>query len=459
MTKGIGKGLGTPWQSPHRGSNPVGSPDRVRYATDNAPIRGPKPKGPGGSGNGGGQSGGGDGRGRGRASITPIRMVQAALRGTTGTQDFTIEGFGTPVAALFVVGNGGVSQTPTDGARPSIGATDGTNHWVISVTDRHGQASSDLERRAATDEVIMILTAGGGVLQEANFDSFITDGVRINLAVTDGGLRAVTCYLVGGTDVTAAVGSGPLGDSSATVTFTPNLEMNALIMGTTLDLIDDVADVSGVIEVGFGTWDGSTVLQNSYHWTGIDNQASGDPRSKVRNDKIFSRAGTQFATLENITSTQFDMTSSADDNTGMGIGWLAINLGSKGEAWTGVETMPTSTGNHVISGVGFKPSFGMFCATMIDTLTTQQIDDTAGAFAISGFNVNEEFCHSWANEDASATTDTQSVTRDVAIDLDDDDGTDGFEGTFSSFTNDGAIINFSIVPGTARLWPTLFMKI
>ena len=390
---------------------------------------------------------------------SPIQPVRVALRATTGTQDFTVSGFGTPVAAFFVFDN-----TPTDALaktdiRGSIGATDGTNQWVMAGSVRSAVTDTDTFRRAATDEVIMLLnTTTGAVIAEANFDSWVTDGVRINVTVTVASAPLLTVYLIGGFGVTAAVGSGALAGISAVKTFTPNLETNALLVAHTGLAMDDTARAQRFLALGFGSWDGATVLQASYAHTSVDAVAVTDVRARADAAKIVTFHDTRTATLGNITSTEFDLTSSANDLTGTDIGYLAINLGASRKAWVGTLTTPTTTGEKAFSGMGFSPSTGLLIPNMMTTDATGETDAKAGAFAISGFTAAAAFCQSWADEDAETVTDAQSLTDDKAVNLDADDGTDAFECDFTSFDVGGVTLDFTITDGASRLWPALFMR-
>ncbi len=414
-----------------------------------------RPKDPGGPDKRPGKGGGGKRRPA-SAAGSMIRMVQATLRATTGTQDFTVAGFGTCVAALFIMSTATTIGLPRNNLMASVGAADGTNQWVCTGTHTHNVSIGTSDRRGATDEVLMFINSSGSVVQEANFDSFITDGVRINLAVTDGFTRAVTVYLIGG-GATAACGTGALGGSGATVTFAPGIESDVLIIAhMTLHAIDDTVKDASSFGLGYGTWDGATILQSSF--IGINaNTTEGDPRAQVTDDTIVAFHDTRQATLGNITTTEFDLTSSADDLTGADIGFLSINIGAA-TAWTGILTSPTTTGEHAFTGVGFTPKFGMITTTMLTDLDVVEVDAKAGAYGLGGFvSTSEEFSNSWADEDNSATIDAQGNADTKSINMDEHDGTDAYEANFVAFTNDGVTLDFTVANSTARLWPSLFI--
>ena len=62
-----------------------------------------------------------------------VVVVQQAARTTTGTQDFTSSGFGTPKAAMCMVGFGATNGTSVSHGVFSIGFTDGTRQNALSV--------------------------------------------------------------------------------------------------------------------------------------------------------------------------------------------------------------------------------------------------------------------------------------------------------------------------------------
>lgn len=451
MTTGIGKGVGLPWQASIKGSNPVGSSDRTKYATDSAPAPGPNPPGPAGPG----------GRGRGKStSIFPLNMVQQGIGATTGDIDIVIKGFKTPVAAIFSLGEGRVVGTVENDSHMSLGATDGTNHWYVSSVGKHAEATSQNRRLGNTDAVIALISnTDANIFFSVTFVRWIKDGVRLNVGATDGNERQLIVTLIGGSGVAAAVGSGALANTSATVTFTPGFEADVLMIVQPGQGIDGVAGLNNVYSVGFGTWDGATVLQTSYFYTSIHAASFADCRSRLKNDTIITFNDTRTVTLGNITLTQFDLTSSADDLTSKDIGFVAINLGDSGKSWTGILTTPTSTGENSLTGVGFKPTGGLMVPTMLPTEDTESLTGDAGAAAFSAFNETNQFCNSYADEDGQTVMDIQGKAVEKIVDLDADDGTDGLEVSFSSFDTDGMTLDFTIVDGTARLWPTLLLKI
>ena len=80
-------------------------------------------------------------------------VTRAALRTTTGTQDFTVTGFGTPKCAIFFVTSAVTDATEAAGLNWSMGATDGTNQWTVCCRADDNNATADTDRRAAADGI------------------------------------------------------------------------------------------------------------------------------------------------------------------------------------------------------------------------------------------------------------------------------------------------------------------
>ena len=139
-----------------------------------------------------------------------VAVTRAAANLATGTQDFTTTDLGglTPVGALFIITKATADGTPADHAIVGIGAATGSSErWACSVTSEHGVSATDTNRRAMTDECVCLISEGTGTVDgEADFDSFITNGVRINWGNAPASAYLVTVLLLAGTDTSAYAG-------------------------------------------------------------------------------------------------------------------------------------------------------------------------------------------------------------------------------------------------------------
>jgi hypothetical protein len=162
---------------------------------------------------------------------------------TSGNNDFTVAGFGTPKAAMFFFGMPTALGSLTTTAKMSIGFTDGTNQYVASNSSRNAVATTNTKRRQATDEVVMELVAGTGeVYTEAAFSSWITNGVRIATGAHSGTNRYCWAILFSGSDLSAKVGNFQLSTQDTQVAisgvgFEPDVVLFTGVANVNLDTV------------------------------------------------------------------------------------------------------------------------------------------------------------------------------------------------------------------------------
>jgi hypothetical protein len=207
------------------------------------------------------------------ADEVKVTTILGTAQVAGGTQDFTLAGFGTPVAALFVISQAHDAQhATTNHIRTSVGFTDGTNQRVWSIMSRNAQANMVCKHRVANDEVVLLMTNTGTINGEANFTSWITDGVRITWGNAPSSDFRMLCVLWGGSNVQAAVGNFSLsGQDVATditgVGFEPHQLM--VIGGTHTAGMDDTTTANNAISMGWCD-NGRTIEQRSQSFFSID---------------------------------------------------------------------------------------------------------------------------------------------------------------------------------------------
>lgn len=384
-------------------------------------------------------------------------VTRVALRTTTGTQDITVTGFGTPKAAYFITSLATSDGVAIADASGSLGATDGTRQWSASFWSDDARGIGTVGAGiAATDEVIQLCTSGGSFI-EANFDSWITDGVRINVGQTNGAAVLVTVILFGGSSLQAYANTITLANDGIAVTATPGFQLRALLTGSIESAFNDTVRASNAVLIGgLASYDGSTIRQAVQSYAGINN----DPtvtRGGVRNDAVFARPAslaTAYATLQNITATQFDLLCEGSLGT-MNVGYLALGGIN---AWAGVLDAPTATGNHDFTGPSFQPTLAVTIPTMLSAVNTQTDNGDASGWAYSAITAAAQYCNAFADQDAVGTSNTQSISDDVAVNLDTHAQAAAFDATFDSFLSNGVRLNFTAANGTVRKWPMLFLS-
>lgn len=378
-----------------------------------------------------------------------FEVVTATLNTSTGNQNITISGFGTPKAAICFVG-GGADATLTADAYLSIGVTDGTNTFCCSSFSEDGLTTTDTYRINKTN----LCSVSDGTTAsdfEFTFNAWVTDGIQINITNAPTGTRRATFVLIGGADV-----------SNATVTNTdiPATSAVTVTTGHVNDLVFVIGNGAGnrtthqgdaVLGFGFCHNDGSGT-QRSIHWADRDAQNTTDVDNYVSateaGGQLFGGSFTYSITVQNFTSTAFDLSPSS--NAG-GDDFITLALNFANSPNLSVDTIdgPATTGNHSTTAPGFEPGFAMILST--DATSTGSV--VAGEnFSISVFDGTTASNISMTSQDAVTTSVCNSVISAKAFDDYTDGATQLHEGTFSSFDASGFTLNFTTAPGTARKW-------
>lgn len=372
---------------------------------------------------------------------------------STGTQDITISGFGTPVGAVFIWSVVDTLGTRVDELRGSIGATDGTNQWASAFQSANGSGNVQCHRQSTQSHVVRSINSVGSA-GGAAFDSFITDGVRVTWSGSEFGGKVLTVILF--RNVNFACGVATLGASTGnTVTVTPGFRMAGLITMADSGLFDGTYQGFDVFRAGFASYDGSTIRQSCFSRQNNDGFGTSDPTSSCRDGAVHNgNNGTAYATVQNVTSTNFEFLT--EGSLGYPIGWAAIG---GVYAWAGTLDTPTATGDEDYTGMGFQPRAGLLMPTMeLSATGSVSSDARAGAVAFGAFNGTSEACTAWADQDGVTTTNTQSDIRAQALNFDADSGADAMDATFSEWLSTGVRLNYSLTNPSVRKMPALFLS-
>jgi hypothetical protein len=383
-------------------------------------------------------------------------VTRAALNTVTGTQDFTVPGLGwTPKAAIFIFGSSTADATPTTNAAGSFGATDGTNQWVTAWCSSPGP-----RRTSMTGQVIAeVLGNSGATTISAAFDSFISNGVRIN--ITDpGGPCLVTVVLFGGGDLTAKAGVSDLTTQNNAVTATPGFQTNALITAHSEQPFNSVINTNASANIGYASYDGTTILQGGdAHQFGTPGSVRSSAGAVVSTGCVAFN-GAQYAELTSVTSTQFSLTSRLTNLTGLSVGWLALNFNGQAQAWVGVQNSPTATGSKDFTGASFTPSFSMFSTNRDTATATSQVNGEGFAWSVTPITASAQYCNHWRATDAAGSGGTVGDFNEAdskAINTRDHRSLNDIDATFTSFISGGVRMDFTAAFGTVLKWPALFI--
>ena len=395
-----------------------------------------------------------------------IRAVRAAGQTGGGDQDFTVSGFGTPKAAIFLCSLATADGTLADGAAISIGATDGTNQWAITFYDEHGGTSSDCYSNYATDEVVQILAADGTIDGEANFSTWITDGVRLTWGNAPAAAYLITVILIGGSDVSAKADTINLGTATTEQTysggsFTPT---GGIFVSSEMAFASpDVVIANAFLRLGFAASHGGYLIEQcNYQIQAIDAAAD------ANNTRYFAQysiggANTGYGTV----ITEFNSAGFKYANNGSAssraLSFLLLDI-ANGSIHVQIHDAKTSTGNKSFL-FGSKPIATLWNLTSItaavarsDSMPVEAAQDAGDGAYSTGLGIStgyEEFSTVVSSEDNAATMNTQSFSDDKCPVVTHDDGTALAVGTHVSFDALGQTINFTTAAGGAYKMPVM----
>lgn len=164
------------------------------------------------------------------------------------------------------------------------------------------------------------------------------------------------------------------------------------------------------------------------------------------------------AQLTSFDSDGFTLNWSDNNVTGFLINYIAIGGTDLTNAAVANWTMPTSTGNKAVTGVGFQPDLVLHFHSGIATTGNASLANGEIGLGAMGKNGNQ-----WANHflslDNVATTDTQRTQlTDQTLAATDNSLAHSMKASYVSMDSDGFTTNFTTAPATAGKVDSLCLK-
>jgi hypothetical protein len=396
-----------------------------------------------------------------------VAQTRVALNTSTGTQDVTTSDMGglTPKAVILIATRCVTDGTAADGSGFYMGASDGTNEWTNGYEEQHAQATMNTywNQDTTANRILTIYdgAAGGSVEATIDFDSFIADGVRINLTDAPASAFLLTAILFGGTDLSVHAGTQDLGNVANaaidinTVGFEPDIVIAAIT--------EDGSGQQGTISLGVAHNNrAGTVVQRGVSLAQRDTFASSAVAANMSDDTFITKTISTGALDWNGTAGSFDSSGftvqlgNARSPANSNVSWLALRLGASPVVSAKVYTYstPTATGANTDSTPDFTPQFVMYLASRIATADTIETDADAGTIGLLGVTSTTLYTNSVSTEDAAADSNAQSLS-DNALNLPTHTGASGHIATLTSMGATGPVWNYSSVDATARQWGAL----
>lgn len=395
--------------------------------------------------------------------MSNFALVQLAANTGTGTQDFTVSGFGTPVGAIFFGSYATANGSSVSHGGIFIGATDGTRDRAIGFGSENGVATTDTGGQASQTACVQIPspTTQSTAVGVASFSSWITDGVRINWTTAPGTAYLVNCLLIGGSGV-----SGVYVNNAA-----PHASVDSATTINTVGFTSDIIFVFGGLDAATGNLTHTSPVLGIYVRDGSDTQASYsyhdlsasgtstvlqvlDTTSVAR--RVVAGAGGAECQIQNVGASGFDLYRRISATGTMEVMYVCIDLnGISAKLIT--QSTPTSTGNQAITGVGFTPELMLAISGSALANNTVYSDGNAESFAIGMATPTAAYAAGMSSDDGVSPSATQSRTNDRPVSVIKDAAV-LYSATLSSFDSDGATLNYSTVDASARQQIILFVQ-
>lgn len=391
-----------------------------------------------------------------------FEVVQSAAPTSSGTQDFVFSGFGTPKAAILIFSNVSISGTDISDAVIGVGITDGVRQFATCGISQNGVGTANTFSQITDSGCILLLESSvGGIDGEASFDSWVTDGLRINWSDPPTSGILVTAVLINGTDLSAYVGdftsSATIGNSVDVIA--PNFEPDQLIILAAGPLTSYNTSLSDMyVSLGFVD-NGVSVVQCSANEFANDGASLGDTRNNISSiyaPSLVISSDIEISDFDNQGFSAFTRTVAG----GFKYPYLALAYSGVVSHWVGIIDSPTATGLQSVVSPGIKPQFVLHCPNAVATIDGDRTTDSTGAgtFSIGVFTDTDAFTTSIEDQDTADPIRSRSSTYSQPVKYDSGAGVNLHSAIFTSFDPSGWTLNYSVANATVRKWPTLVVE-
>jgi len=319
----------------------------------------------------------------------------------TGTKDFTKSGFGTPTLVVVTCSKITSGSGTTADMGGSYGAADGTNQFANSWSSEDAVGTSNCRSNRSTSRCLTVLDTDGTTLVEAAFDSFITDGVRLDFTKVSSAYRIIVeLFNTANADVGSFVINATSGSDTAVTApgFQPKL-------------------------VGFSYAETATSVRLNQGWaaakSGGDQQHArsffclhGQGTTQIatfhRNNRCIAKA-TQFGwewtgEFKSFDANGFTVTTRDDDGGNTVDYWCVDGVDVAIEH----DDIPSS-GDATVTGAGFTPESivtlsGHGTVSQVNTAITGVFAAAVGYGAGSGTAAADQGVTSWHDRDGRGTS-------------------------------------------------------
>lgn len=372
------------------------------------------------------------------------------------TVSLTVEGFGTPTAAIIFVADASNAENPRAGAGFSVGFLGGGAQRSLGIVRQDGMATMTGARHADNSRAFTIPATSSSLFMNGTA-SFITDGVQLSISTISPSRNTVAAALLIGGTTNVKVGTlTPAANTSeqdvTTIGFKPDLVFFLNPRQTT-------AGGYGLdSRINFGAAHNSAsnvVSQACVSWASLSGVADGTTGAAVLSGRASGSIDDAMAIHYDVTVSSFDSsgftfqfgvaaTPPADD-----IYYMAIKLADPDDAWVGVVQPPVDNAGSVTqTDIGFKPDAVCFAATACETTGTVHRKGYLG-FGLTS-SQTQRTLYFW-DQDAAATSECGTAYSDTtAVRVHSDNGTVEATGKLMGVHADGFTVNYDDAAAATR---------
>lgn len=386
-----------------------------------------------------------------------VAVVRSSTPTSTGTVDFTSSGFGTPKAAMFfLMFSPGADGTATqDDTCVSFGFTDGTRDRATSFSSEDAVTTTNTSRSSVHACAVQTNFAGTAVDKQGDFNSWITDGVRLDWTVTTGSQELeIVCVLFGGTDLQAYVGN--MNSTTGTSTTGPGFKPDVVFASTS----------------GVNSTSTSATAANTTHSLGCAVRGASDSITEAVVSSTFwdnestsrvykAHSSSDFAAQLNGTSYGWRASVSSWDVSGFTISttgspgspadqiaFLALELGGASVTLLNDFNTGTATGNKAYT-TSAKPQAIVGTITSLTSANANSQTTNAERWGWFAATSDAEFAQTIAQDDAVSTTVEYNMSDTEALALISATGTKLAVASLDSFNATDFTLNYSTAPASS----------
>lgn len=370
-------------------------------------------------------------------ALEQARGTFTLTSGDTGTKDVITGLSFQPKIVFFEFTWEGTGTGSNNGISHGWGAATATDEeWSFTVRAEDNRSTTDCARRGITDGCIICYEEDTDTVDyEYSFNSFLSDGVRLNVVNAPDGTKQVAYWVLGGSDLEDVIAfnfqiDGDGGTGSKTVNFPAGhqFEPDAMILASFGNSVLDAN--TGDLHFSWGITDFTNQYTYGTGWNDGSSASSTDDINQYwTNQEVMCRCnidgGTPFRASDCVaTSTGFTWT--IDQAPGGSNDWYVFGIAIKGpQVYAGHFQMATSITNVTVNDAPFTPSFIFSFGACWDELVAPGGSDrnnctfaigwtdTAGAADGNGYGITADDGGSGGDTECETWRDTDHFCLEV----------------------------------------------